>query len=75
MFNNYYSPVFLSTTGGEFQATTGLIPTQEILRSWKGKTPTISYALGHQFNKLGYNVNAYHNWTYSYYERTKHNSL
>jgi phosphoglycerol transferase MdoB-like AlkP superfamily enzyme len=71
VFNNYYSPVFLSTTGGEFQATTGLIPTQEILRSWKGKTPTISYALGHQFNKLGYNVNAYHNWTYSYYERTK----
>ena len=71
VFNNYYSPVFLSTTGGEFQATTGLIPTQEILRSWKGKTPTISYALGNQFNKLGYNVNAYHNWTYSYYERNK----
>ena len=71
VFSNYYSPVFLSTTGGEFQATTGLIPNQEILKNWKGKTPKISYALGHQFNALGYNVNAYHNWTYSYYERHK----
>lgn len=71
VFKNYYSPVFLSTTGGEFQATTGLIPTQEILKVWKSKTPKISYALGNQFNKLGYNVNAYHNWTYSYYQRDK----
>lgn len=71
VFNNYYSPVFLSTTGGEFQATTGLIPTQEILKVWKSRNPKISYALGHQFNKLGYDVNAFHNWTYSYYERNK----
>ena len=71
VFKNYYSPVFLSTTGGEFQATTGLIPTQEILKVWKNKQPKISYALGHQFNKLGYDVNAFHNWTYSYYQRNK----
>ena len=71
VFNNYYSPVFLSTTGGEFQATTGLIPTQEILKVWKNRQPTISYALGNQFNKMGYDVNAFHNWTYSYYQRDK----
>lgn len=71
VFNNFYSPVFLSTTGGEFQASTGLIPTQEILKSWKSRQPKISYALGNQFNKLGYDVNAFHNWTYSYYERNK----
>ena len=71
VFNNYYSPVFLSTTGGEFQATTGLIPTQAILKDWKGKQPKISYSLGHQFNQLGYDVNAFHDWTYSYYERNK----
>lgn len=68
-FTNFYSPVFLSTTGGEFQATTGLIPTQEILKSWKSKEPTLSYALGHSFNTLGYDVNAYHDWTYTYYKR------
>lgn len=69
VFNNFYSPVFLSTTGGEFQATTGLIPTQETLKLWKSKKPTISYALGNAFNNLGYTTNSYHNWTYSYYKR------
>lgn len=68
-FNNFYSPVFLSTTGGEFQATTGLIPTQEILSIWKSQSPTISYALGNSFSKIGYNVQSYHDWTYSYYKR------
>lgn len=69
VFNNFYSPVFLSTTGGEFQAMTGLIPTQEILSTWKKPGKETLFSLGHVFNDLGYNVNAYHNWTYSYYSR------
>lgn len=69
VFENFYSPVFLSTTGGEFQATTGLIPTQEILKLWKKEQPTISYALGNSFKNLGYNVQSYHDWTYTYYKR------
>lgn len=69
VFNNFYSPVFLSTTGGEFQATTGLIPTQEILSTWKKKKPEITYALGNTFGSLGYRVQSYHNWTYTYYKR------
>ena len=69
VFDNFYSPVFLSTTGGEFQATTGLIPTQEILKLWKSEKPTISYALGNTFNSLGYRTQSYHNWTYTYYKR------
>jgi len=69
VFNNFYSPVFLSTTGGEFQAMTGLIPTQDILSTWKGKGIETLFSLGHVFNELDYNVGAYHNWTYSYYSR------
>lgn len=69
VFNNFYSPVFLSTTGGEFQAMTGLIPTQEILSSWKTPGKELLFSLGNVFNDLGYNVNAYHNWTYNYYSR------
>ena len=65
VFNNFYSPVFLSTTGGEFQATTGLIPTQAILSLWKSKMASIKYALGNSFSKVGYKANAYHNWTYN----------
>ena len=71
VFKNFYSPVFLSTTGGEFQATTGLIPTQNILSMWKSKMPNIKYALGNSFGKEGYVSNAYHNWTYDYYSRNK----
>ena len=71
VFNNFYSPVFLSTTGGEFQATTGLIPTQAVLSDWKKLEPTISYGLGNAFSKLGYTANGYHDWTYTYYSRQK----
>lgn len=71
VFNNFYSPVFLSTTGGEFQATTGLIPTQEILANWKKDEPTIKYALGNSFKNIGYNAQSFHNWTYTYYQRHK----
>ena len=71
VFNNFYSPVFLSTTGGEFQATTGLIPTQSILSDWKKSEPTISYALGNAFSNLEYTAKGYHNWTYTYYSRQK----
>lgn len=69
VFNNFYSPVHLSTTGGEFQAVTGLIPTQESLTLWKKEKPTISYALGNAFGNIGYRTQAYHNWTHTYYKR------
>ena len=69
VFNNFYSPVFLSTTGGEFQATTGLIPSQQILSLWKSNSPDIRYALGNSFSKVGYTAKAFHNWTYNYYSR------
>ena len=70
-FTNFYSPVFLSTTGGEFQATTSLIPTQEILGLWRNSNPTISYALGNAFKKEGYYASSYHDWNYKYYSRQK----
>ena len=68
-FTNFYSPVFLSTTGGEFQATTGLIPTQETLKLWKTKKPTIEFALGNAFGRQNYRTQSYHDWTYTYYKR------
>lgn len=69
VFNNFYSPVHLSTTGGEFQAVTGLIPTQESLTLWKKERPTVAYALGNAFGNIGYRTQAYHNWTHTYYKR------
>ena len=70
-FTNFYSPVYLSTTGGEFQATTGMIPTSATLNTWKGKQPDIYYAIGNAFSRIGYRAQSYHNWTFSYYARHK----
>lgn len=71
VFKNYYAPVFLSTTGGEFQFSTGLIPTQRNLTDWKRGTATFPYAVGNVFNNLGYKTYAFHDWTYTYYARQK----
>lgn len=68
-FTNYYSPLFLSTTGGEFQAMTSLIPTQEILGMWRNNNPYLPYSLGNVFAKEGYSTQSYHNWSYKYYGR------
>ena len=69
IFENYYSPVFMSTTGGEFQFTTSLIPTQESLNKWKENELYFPYAIGTVFNNLDYSVKAFHDWTYKYYKR------
>ena len=68
-FTNYYSPVFLSTTGGEFQAMTSLIPTQEILKVWRNNDIYLPYSLGNVFQAMDYNTFSFHNWSYKYYGR------
>ena len=69
IFDNFYSPVFLSTTGGEFQSMTGLIPNQTILNSWKVGKVSFPYAIGNTLSKEGYLSKAFHNWSYKYYSR------
>jgi len=70
-FTNFYSPIFLSTTGGEFQAMTSLIPTTETLNNWyKGKT-YLPLSLGNVFQKSGYHATAYHNYEATFYNREK----
>lgn len=74
VFNNYYQPNWTqSTTGGEFAVMTGIVPT------WvKGGTAFVSSgsnnmttSLGWLFKEQGYNTLAYHNNTYTYYDRDK----
>lgn len=75
VFRNFYQPDWTqSTCGGEFAITTGMIP------SWV-KTDRGSLAaqasidrympttLAHLFAPLGYNVPAWHNHLYNYYDR------
>ncbi|NLZ82264.1 MAG: LTA synthase family protein [Clostridiales bacterium] len=69
VFNNFYTALWqTSTSDGEYVAMTGLIPvgTRSMYRSRNNYMP---FSLGHQFNKLGIDSKAYHNHTYTYYQR------
>ncbi len=71
VFNNYYSPIWhTSTIDGEFANTTGLIPTgsSNLKRITKNIMP---FAFGNAFSRLGYITNAYHNHSDTYYSRDK----
>lgn len=72
VFNNYYQPDWTqSTTGGEFAVMTGVIPTwvngKPAFAASIGKYMPVS--LGHTMSKMGYKTLAYHNNTYTYYNR------
>ena len=74
VFKNFYQPDWhQSTTGGEFAAMTGLIPTNVggSLSFSASSRVEMPYALGHQFSELGYACRAYHNNTYTFYNRHK----
>lgn len=73
VFENYYSPVILSTIGGEFQELTGLYPHISLLSNvWRKGTNYYEYGLGSVFNNEGYLVNAYHNNQYNFQNRDKY---
>jgi phosphoglycerol transferase MdoB-like AlkP superfamily enzyme len=71
VFKNFYTPVMFSTIGGEIQSLLGLIPFQETINLWPQEKPTFPYAIGNSFKNAGYTAKAYHNWTYTYYDRDK----
>ncbi len=71
VFNNFYTALWqTSTSDGEYVAMTGLIPqgTRSMFNGRKNQWP---FSLGHQFNKLGVASKAYHNHTYTYYQRNE----
>ena len=73
VFENFYSPVILSTIGGEFQELTGLYPHLNLLSSiWRKGTNYFPYGIGNVFNNKGYNTFAYHNNQYNFQNRDKY---
>ena len=72
VFTDYYQPNWsLSTTGGEFANMTGLLPlwmnsSNSFLVSAGDDMP---YAPGNMFARAGYVCRAFHNNSYTYYER------
>lgn len=70
VFENFYSPVILSTIGGEFQELTGTYPQLDLLSNvWRKGKNYYPYGFGTVFQGLGYNTYAYHNNQYTFQDR------
>jgi phosphoglycerol transferase MdoB-like AlkP superfamily enzyme len=69
VFNNFYTALWqTSTSDGEYVAMTGLIPVGT-RNMYHGRNNLWPFSLGHQFNQLGVKSKAFHNHTYTYYQR------
>ena len=69
-FSDYYQPAWGgSTSTGEFSFLLGLVPVDgtESLMDTVGNN--LYFSLGNQFQRLGYFTMAFHNGSYSYYDR------
>ncbi len=76
VFTNFYQPDWtLSTCGGEFSVTTGIIPnwikgsSHSAIASIGNSMPT---TLGNMFRSIGYSTPAWHNGEYTYYKRNQY---
>ena len=73
VFNNFYNPLwYFSTVDGEYAATTGLIPTNQVNASqrYAGQNKISMYFnMGAQLGRIGYETTAYHNNVAGYYDR------
>lgn len=75
-FTDYYQPSSAGTTGGEYQNIFGMLPMAGG-KSFKNTANTYNYfTMGSQLNRLGYYGKAFHNNSYTYYDRNiTHNNL
>lgn len=69
-FDNFYTALWgVSTSDGEYVATTGLIPKNGVWSYRYSKNNLLPFTMGNQLKKLGYITKAYHNHSYDYYDR------
>ena len=72
VFQNYYNPLWwVSTSDGEYVACTSLIPKSGEQSFALSADNSLYFCLGNQFRTQGYDTRAYHNHTYTYYQRNK----
>ena len=75
-FTDYYQPASAGTTGGEYQNVFGMLPSNGG-SSFKNTADNFNYyTIGSMLDREGYYGQAYHNNSYTYYDRHKtHNNL
>ena len=70
VFNNFYNPLWgVSTSDGEYVTATGLLPEAGVWSYYKSGSNEMPFGFGNMFNALGYTSRAYHDNTYTFYDR------
>ena len=70
VFNNFYTPIWnVSTASGEYVAMNGLLPDLGTTKYVVIQDRYMPFSFATQFKDLGYSAKAYHNHTYTYYDR------
>ena len=75
-FTDFYQPSSAGTTGGEYQNVFGMLP-MDGGKSFKNTADDLNYyTIGSQLDRLGYYGKAFHNNSYTYYDRNlTHNNI
>lgn len=69
-FSDYYQPAWGgSTSTGEYSILTGLVPTNGVQSMKDTADHNLYLTIGNQLSRLGYFTAAYHNNSYTYYNR------
>ncbi|MCC5895204.1 MAG: LTA synthase family protein [Alkalibacterium sp.] len=69
-FSNFYVPLWdVSSSDGEYSTLTSLVPKSGIWSFSASATIDLPFVLGNQLKALNYKTVAYHNHTYTYYNR------
>ena len=70
IFKNFYNPLWgVSTSDGEYVACTSLLPKTGVWSMFRSSENNMYFCLGNQMKRQGYATRAYHNHTYTYYNR------
>lgn len=72
VFENFYNPIWgVSTSDGEYTTTTGLIPKSGVWSMATSSDNAMPFCMGNRLSEQGYLCNAYHNHSYTYYDRDR----
>ncbi len=69
---NYYTPGWgVSTSDGEYTSLLGLMPAMGVRSMKESADRNMYFSLGNMLKRQNYNTYAFHNHTYTYYDRDK----
>ena len=72
VFKNFYQPLYtVSTSDGEYQNLTSLVPKEGVWSFYKSSKNRMSLTYGNMFKKNKYTTYGFHNHYYTYYDRNK----